>query len=482
MVYLLYVPLLLVYKQNFNSMKQYMKKLIYVVFCALSVISMIGCEKFIHTDLMGGDLSDKEVFRDSLNAEAAVIGVYLSVNSGGVNSLLGGGMTIMTALAGDELFPTSSNLAYREFYDNGIDPSNSINEGMWVQAYKQIYLANACLEGLETVTYISKDKRQELIGEVLQIRAANYFYLSQLYGNVPLVLSTDYRENIKLANESVENIYTQIIQDLQLSLKYLKNVEHDVLRANYFSALGLLAKVYLLTGRYDEAGSAADEIINSGLFLLEANVGDVFAAESKETFWSWVANDQSLPSMQTFEGLTLQPSSATIIPAFSISESLANLFEEGDKRFTEWVGSNTVNGQVYLFPNKYQVHRPFAGSRSENYVIFRLAEQYLIRAESRVRNDDMQGGLSDLNIIRTRAGLERINLTDQESLLGHVLIERRRELFCEWGNRWLDLKRMGLIQKEMNVVKELWNEYAILFPIPKNELDRNTYLIQNPGY
>lgn len=445
------------------------------------LVSVMACEDFVNVDLLGGEMSSELVFKDSVNAEAAVIGMYLNVNSGAVASIFGGAATVFPGLAGDELFPSNASAEYLQFYENGILTDNSLNSSIWLLAYKQIYLVNACLEGLDQTVEISERKRNQLKGEILQIRATNYFYLTQLYGDVPLILSTDYRVNYQQPKAPKELVYQQILEDLTSAQQYLVQVDQPTTRANYYSATALLAKVYLSLGLYAEAETEANKVILSGEFSLMDNVVEVFSAESKETIWAWVVNDQISTGMQTFEGLVFVPANTSVIPQFTLQDPVLDLFVESDQRYVHWIGENIVNGVNYYYPRKYHVGR--AVSRRENYIILRLAEQYLIRAECRLRNGEVQLALADLNIIRERAGLEPYSDTINPSiLLDRVLTERRRELFCEWGSRWFDLKRLGLLNETMQLYKEWWNGASALFPVPKNELDYNPFLTQNPGY
>jgi SusD family. len=81
-------------------------------------------------------------------------------------------------------------------------------------------------------------------------------------------------------------------------------------------------------------------------------------------------------------------------------------FEPGDQRKTVWTNSNTVSGVTYPYPYKYKVRLGIAGApKSEYEIILRLAELYLIRAEARTQQNVIPGAQSDLNAIRTRAGL-----------------------------------------------------------------------------
>ena len=109
-------------------------------------------------------------------------------------------------------------------------------------------------------------------------------------------------------------------------------------------------------------------------------------------------------------------------------------------RATSWINTNIVSGKGYPYPYKYKNNNA-ATAATENYVVLRLGEQYLIRAEAEANQNDLSGAANDLNTIRNRAGLANIIVSDKSSLMAAIMSERRHELFCEWGNRWFDLKR-----------------------------------------
>lgn len=116
-------------------------------------------------------------------------------------------------------------------------------------------------------------------------------------------------------------------------------------------------------------------------------------------------------------------------------------------------------------------------------MVLRLAEQYLIRAEARVRQNNISGGQSDLNAIRNRSGLPNTTANDQGSLLLAIEQERRVELFTEWGHRWFDLKRTERAEAVLSpfALKD-WQSTDVLFPIPQTEREINSRLTQNEGY
>src|SRR5699024_9452423 len=126
------------------------------------------------------------------------------------------------------------------------------------------------------------------------------------------------------------------------------------------------------------------------------------------------------------------------------------------------------------------------GEISEFSMVMRLAEQYLIRSEARTQLGKLTGAIADLDKIRKRANLDLIiNLKpsiDKGTLLDSIQVERQRELFSEWGHRWLDLKRTGTVSEVLSTKKSFWEDTDALYPIPEEERSKNPNLTQNIGY
>jgi starch-binding outer membrane protein, SusD/RagB family len=156
-----------------------------------------------------------------------------------------------------------------------------------------------------------------------------------------------------------------------------------------------------------------------------------------------------------------------------------NSFETGDNRKSSWTA---FSGGAY-FPFKYKNAAATTGANAEYFIGLRLADQYLIRAEAEVKQDDLAGATADINAIRSRAGLPGTRASTADSLLAAVIHERRVELFTEWGDRFLDLKRTGQLNTVMSADKPTtWKPTAALLPIPFYETSNDPNLTQNPGY
>jgi hypothetical protein len=115
--------------------------------------------------------------------------------------------------------------------------------------------------------------------------------------------------------------------------------------------------------------------------------------------------------------------------------------------------------------------------------VLRLAELFLIRAEANAQLNNVSNAVDDLNVLRTRAGLDLLpNSLSQQDCLNAVYQERRVELFAEWGHRWFDLKRTGQADAVLGTMKPAWKSSAVLYPIPFGEIQLNPLLTQNAGY
>ena len=125
-----------------------------------------------------------------------------------------------------------------------------------------------------------------------------------------------------------------------------------------------------------------------------------------------------------------------------------------------------------------------------DYVLMRLADAYLIRAEARLKQGNKSDAAADLNTVRTRAAWDgkeaEMQITAADVDIYFILEERARELLGE-NHRWFDLTRTG---KLIELVK-LHNptsagniqDHNVLRPIPLDQIDRTSGgYPQNPGY
>lgn len=462
-------------------------RLMLFVLLASSACCLYSCKKLVEVGPPDNQLITSTVFGDSVGATSAVIGIYTNLNPYTGFVFGNGAITAYTGLSADELLMNNGPADEDQFYKNVVAPNNNINNGsIWNIAYSLIYQTNTCIEGISSSTGISGALKNQLTGECKFLRAFIYFNLVNLYGDVPLVLTTNYKISSQLPRASTDSIYMQIKDDLYDAETFLTSnyISGDKSRANKYAALCLLARVYLYTGEWQQADSTASEVIASNLYGLENDLNNVFLATSAESVWQ--IPPYSARGIETTEGYFFVPYDAASVPSYTISPYLLNAFESGDERKQKWLNKNSVsvNGvsHDFYYPFKYKLGYDGNTTPVENYVMFRLAEQYLIRAEARAHLNELASSLADLNIIRNRAGLQDATTNSRAALINTILHERQVELFCEWGHRWYDLKRTKTINSVLATEKHSWKPYAALFPIPQQQIRTNTFLTQNPGY
>lgn len=443
-----------------------------------------SCEDFVEIDPPNSRVVGSTVFENDRLATSAVEGIYHQMFNSG--NFAGGSQWSVTTAAGlsaDEFEVNPFSTSLLGFYRNDIDPSNPANLSLWSSAYNTIYMANAAMEGLESSSGITPETKRQLEGEVRFVRAFTYFYLVNFYGDVPLITSADYRTNAIASQVPPDDIYQAIINDLEQSGQLLDDTYRNSERThpNRLAASALLSRVYFYQQQWDKAVTLTSEVIGSTcIYNLLEDINDVFQANSLEALWQIAPTNVGNTNEGNMFILTSSPVSSPWNPVY-LKEELVSSFENQDKRALHWIGTFESDGTTFYYPYKYKI-RLSSEQPTEYATVLRLAELYLIRAESYVRMGDFQGALADLNVIRNRAGLENFSGDSEQALLAAILQERQKEFFSEWGHRWLDLKRLSLANEVLSPGKEGWQETDVLYPIPQQELDKAPTLNQNSGY
>jgi hypothetical protein len=439
-----------------------------------------SCRKFVDIEPSGPILTGSKVFSSDASAEAAVLGMYNHMMSPPLG-VTNGGATLYAGLTADELNTTGTDAELQAFATNSITPVSNLGlSRLWTHNYINIYHANAVLEGLGRSPALTPQLSSRLKGEALLVRALHHFFLASFFGDVPMVSSTDPVVNSSLLRTPVAEVYRQVIADLREARSLLPEAYYTAgrNRPNRWTAAALLARVYLYTEDWQKADEEASAVIGSGLYGLEP-LSKVFLAASNEAVWQLSPVSSTI---NTAEGNIFIPASATTKPAYIITSSLLNAFDPADKRKQEWLRANTIGGQSFYYPFKYKV-KTGGVPHAEHYMVLRLAELYLIRAEARAHGNDLPGARSDLDLVRTRAGLPPVNASSQASLLAAIEQERRVELFAEWGHRWFDLIRTQRADAVLGTEKSpWWQPHDKLYPILHEDILRNPLLTQNPGY
>jgi hypothetical protein len=456
--------------------------------------ALVGCKKLVSIPEPVNTITTSETFSSDGNATSAVVAIYNDMISGDGQQLAyaNGETTCFMGNSADELlYYDNTNVLMMEIQNNAINANDNgyIDNYLWIPAFYDLYMANGAVAGLEGNTVITPSLQKQLLGEAKFLRAFCNFYLLNTFGNIPLVTTTAWAQTSLLPQASASQVYQLITQDLQdaeglLASDYsYSNGERT--RANKWAAAALLARVYLYNKNYTGADSAASAVIgNNSMYSLVTDPNGVFLANSQEAIWQLVPNAITLyATPEGYWNIPYPDSNGT--PVYYITPTLMNAFDSGDLRQTDWLDSTNYNGSVYYYPYKYKVQQGAQGSVPEYYMVLRLAEQLLIRAEANAQpgGNNLAQAITDINTIRSRAGLGPTTATTQPQVFAAIQHERQVELFAEWGNRWLDLQRWGTATTVLTADKGFSvPSYQLIYPIPPGEITVDPNLHQNPGY
>lgn len=326
----------------------------------------------------------------------------------------------------------------RNYYIWHADENNNYD---WNLAYRNIYTCNLVLEGLNSLTLKNEDQSsaQNIRGAALFFRASYFYSVAQLFAKeyslqtattdlgIPLRLSTDLKE--KSVRATISQTYEKIIDDLKLSVRYLPLNSGVKSRPSVAAAYGSLARVYLSMQDYSNASKYADSCLQLANTLIDYNHLDSNASTPFKIF-----NDEVIFQATSYPVQPLQPYMS------KIDSSLYKSFDDNDLRKVIYFKPNG-NG-TFSFKGNYDGN----AYNGQTFTGIATDEQYLIKAECAVRLGEKEVGLSYINGLLIKRWKTNtfipFSATDIDSVLLHILAERRKELIFR-SVRFSDLRRIN---------------------------------------
>ena len=426
-------------------------------------------------------ISDDKALLSEGDVKVTLIGAYDGAQAA---TVYGGDIMVMNELAGngENINFTGTFAGLSELFKAQMTANNSNAATTWADSYNTINRLNNVLSAVDKVTSSTANKNS-VEGQALFLRGSLYFELVKLYAKpvgdgdyaanpgVPLVLTptgnvteADYK-----ARATVKAVYDQVIADLVKAESLLPS--DNGIYASKWSAAAQLSRVYLALKNYTEAGAAANRVITGSGKSLAASIADNWfttinnggSTPEEYLFTMKVTKQDGVNALNTYFGRTIGSISGTAGRS-DCKIKVAHLaqYEVGDERKDFFVLSG---GNYYSMK-----HLDLYG----DVPVVRLSEMYLTRAEANQRNTTSVGAtpLSDVNAIRTRAGLPALTAVT----LADILKERKLELAFE-GQFLPDAKRL-----QTAVGTLAWNSPKLILPIPQREMDVNKQLEQNEAY
>lgn len=460
-------------------MKTYIKQIILTLSLSL-VLAPISCEKWIETDFPNNQLPTELVFEDEQTAEAALAGLYASLWS---NSLLSGGVEGFGLLGG--LYTDDISTVYTpgingvsDIFYNAQLSNNSVVTNVWTNAYQQIYASNSIIEGVRNSKSLSQAVKDRITGEALFVRSMLYFYLHQIYGEIPYTDSTDYTVNSQLSrmpeNEFMTRIETDMSEAANLIPANYRNAER--IYPNRFAAFLVLAKIKMLLNKNNEAEVLLQNIIQAPVYSFQNDITKVFQKTGSHIIWQLKPGNTN---EATKEAILYNFTAAPL--SFMVNMNLVNQFSANDLRKQQYITAVPFQTQTNYKISKY---RNLAANNPNEYsVIMRLEEAQFLLAEVLILQGKVSEAIPLINKTRLRAGLSALPVSlTASAAMDELRIEKRKELFAEQGIRFFDLKRWGLLN-QLTTVKPNWKPFHVQWPLPAKELLLNPKLNpQNEGY
>ncbi|MBO0939871.1 RagB/SusD family nutrient uptake outer membrane protein [Fibrella sp. HMF5335] len=489
----------------------------------LCLLSLGACSDMLN-EQPRGDYAEAAFYQTSAQAVLAINAAYQPLSFASDNNRLwvfGDVASDDAAKGGDPGDQADIGLV-----DNfQIFPNNGPVESEWGVLYEGINRANLVLQRVPAIN-MDATLKNRVLGEARFLRALNYFYLVNIYGDVPLILEPRNADKLQVTQSAVGTIYAQAIEaDLLVAIQNLPaaHAGPDVGRATKGAAQALLAKAYLYQQKWQPALDQAQAVINSGQYDLLPVYANNFRAAYKNNRESVFAV-QHLSGQVPFQGNRLNQWFAprpnengyffdAPTPGF-VAEFEQTAAKVADPRLDYSVGragTTWLNGEPFDpqwsptgYLNKKHV-QPLAevpaatkGDGNLNYVMIRYADVLLMAAEALTELNRGAEALPYLNRVRKRARESYLNdpalapatgapavpanllpdvvSTSQATLRDAIRHERRVELGLEF-HRYFDLARYGQAYAEAALRDKNYafakNRYV---PLPQSERDTNKAL------
>ncbi|WP_417370951.1 RagB/SusD family nutrient uptake outer membrane protein [Gelidibacter japonicus] len=442
--------------------------------------------------------------------EAAVFGIYSllrTTDAGGWNRYWFGSIRSDDAQKGST--PGDSAANGTAFDDFQYIATNGLSTGWWNSHYAVIF---ACNEVINNIIESGATDEGSLINdaEARVMRALMYFELRRDYGQVPIITVTiDVPSDAFGPKATISEIDNFIKEDLVIAENQLPLTWSSFPgRATSGFAKSLLAKLYLYEGEWVKAYNKCQEVIDSGVYMLDPSLTNLFEKSGNNGPESIFEIQQTVTeSGQSYNNnyFISQGVRGTGIWnlgwGFNVpTQNLVDAFEVGDARKANTIlssgqddggfGSGTLPtspplAQPYWNKKAYtmeSVRRNYGknGNAWENIKIIRYADVLLMAAEA-ANEAGMSSDASGLiNQVRSRAGLPNTTVASQSELRNAIKQERRVELALE-ESRFYDLVRWGDATTALGSLG--YQPKNALFPIPQEAIDQSGGIItQNPDY
>lgn len=487
--------------------------------CLIAVIS--SCKSALDRDPLTEYAYDN-FWNEPSQASAALNGAYYRLQSTLNTEFVLYGEARADVLA----VPREDNVTNLALLNNKLSPDLPITD--WSNFYKVIGQANLIIKNVK----LMKDRGiydnqiaeyNRVLGQALGLRAYCYFYMTKVWGAVPLITEPVTLNNgdinaFKTPRTDTLTVYKQISADLTQAENLLPASYSDAKQTRATLTKGgidaILTDYYMWRNNVDSALITSKRILDNNSQYKLAALYD----PSKDYFNGPQTDIDNTDYAKMFIDGFSQESIFEI--AYSYDEGtisgLTALFAGGagtaqfvaDATFASKFSSSDLRELAY-FKSGVQIFKQFPKgnfdkitNNDKNVILYRLADIILLRAEAFIAKNSRQNAWNMLKLIRERAfGPASASNPYNNNVTGptgsnemtafmalskdeaeNVILDERQKELCFEGKRWFDLVRTGRAISVMGPINGLSNPENILFPINLNVIRENPTIEQNNFY
>lgn len=492
-----------------------MKAIKFLLAVALVVISFGACKDRL--DLQPLTDTEASYFTEEVHFERAILGVYAKMsdwywfnNNNPIHA--------MWHLPGDDI-TTNGNFPFEVFVT--IQPGEFRLNNYFRAAYQLIARANVVLQKIEAESGVitTPGLKNSIKGEALFLRAHAYFMLWNFFGTAPLVTERiQTQDAIQPPSSTGTQLLDQAINDFELAADLVPASwgDSDRGRITKNAANGYLGKALVFRASwtnnaadYQAALTAFNKLSGLSLvpnfmdnfsILAENNPESLFEYQAGQPSFDnvWLSNDfnQAIGSFTAYWGFYDNHWSYWAQTPFIVTNKFVSMIDPDDPRRD--MIFNEANRRIRKYVTQDQLSQSGVGSVN-NPRILRYADILLLKAEALNETGQSALAVGEINKVRTRArdmdstGIpaDLSTAASKEQVRQFINQERMIELLGEEAHRWFDLRRWhkagwitlntAFFDSDMPNIEFDVNKH-LLFPIPNNETDLNSNIIQNPGY
>lgn len=490
-----------------------MKKVKYIITALTAIVVLNSCERDLDQSspqkvLLEDAFKTVDGFQSAINAsyDALKNNGYFS----GDTSQLGVPDEVSDNLVISPLGRQTNFLAYNwNFAGNNGSVTN-----LYILGYQAISYANLPLKYIDKLP--NGPEKNDIAAQARALRGMIHFDLVRAYCKIPTQSSDanssigiEYVDNYdepsegsKGRNLTVAQVYDRIIDDLTFAANNINPSVTNKGRLSRAAVLGLLSRVYLYKGDYQNTITYGQQSITASSSVgTLGNFPLIWSSNNTDGVLFKVLN--SLTESVTTGVVYQQGATDTggnIRAEYVVPKSFYNLFAVNDVRKNAYIRQSTyTSGANSLTANNVIKYAVNTGDKTPLNVVeikyLRTAEVYLNVAEAAFKTGNEALANSLLNTLKTQryTGYTSVNLTGT-ALWNEIMLQRRLELAFE-TDRFYTLKRLGLgLQRTgeganidgTGVPASTQTVPATSFkwqwPIPQSSINKDPKLQQNDGY